>query len=521
MDGSGSSTLDPNARRAEMLTISLEREMPPVKLYHGRIITIALLLRILVGYAPYSGQNNHHGANGGRWYGDYEAQRHWMEVALHVDQPYYYDVKYWGLDYPPLSLWQSYLCGRASKWFVGEESVALDTSRGYESPRHKTFMRLTVLCFDLIFYMSVVVYLLRDARLHALVVLAQPSLLVMDHGHFQYNCVALGLALWAFRGCTSPRFASCIAGSVCFCASISFKQMALYYAPATFFFLLGRCYIGDKFSVQRFAALAVTVVLSMSVFWGPTLAHPPDGVSVLQHLRYILWRIFPLYRGLFEHKVANLWFVMSIKPLRIPQRLPALWQPGAALALTCVLMTPACVQLFRQGQRSPSNLRQLLWGVTSCALAFFLASYQVHEKSLLLALAPASLLALDDPDLIDWFSLVATWTLWPLLVLDRLQLAYVCVLVVFAGLVRLRRVYESTTTAKNGFFDSHPQVRLILGGSLVVMALLHAAELSWEAPPTLPDLFPVLWSVVGCSLICIMYAATIYHLYSQPKIKVM
>lgn len=46
-------------------------------------------------------------------YGDYEAQRHWMELTIHlpIRQWYTYDLQYWGLDYPPLTAYISWLCG--------------------------------------------------------------------------------------------------------------------------------------------------------------------------------------------------------------------------------------------------------------------------------------------------------------------------------------------------------------------------------------------------------------------------
>lgn len=46
-------------------------------------------------------------------YGDYEAQRHWMELTIHLPthQWYTYDLEYWGLDYPPLTAYVSWLCG--------------------------------------------------------------------------------------------------------------------------------------------------------------------------------------------------------------------------------------------------------------------------------------------------------------------------------------------------------------------------------------------------------------------------
>lgn len=46
-------------------------------------------------------------------FGDYEAQRHWMELTTHLPfrEWYTYDLQYWGLDYPPLTAYVSWLCG--------------------------------------------------------------------------------------------------------------------------------------------------------------------------------------------------------------------------------------------------------------------------------------------------------------------------------------------------------------------------------------------------------------------------
>ena len=46
-------------------------------------------------------------------FGDYEAQRHWMELTIHLPtrEWYRYDLQYWGLDYPPLTAYVSWACG--------------------------------------------------------------------------------------------------------------------------------------------------------------------------------------------------------------------------------------------------------------------------------------------------------------------------------------------------------------------------------------------------------------------------
>jgi alpha-1,3-glucosyltransferase len=47
-------------------------------------------------------------------HGDFEAQRHWMEITSHlpVSRWYFYDLPYWGLDYPPLTAYHSWICGK-------------------------------------------------------------------------------------------------------------------------------------------------------------------------------------------------------------------------------------------------------------------------------------------------------------------------------------------------------------------------------------------------------------------------
>lgn len=47
-------------------------------------------------------------------HGDFEAQRHWMEVTtgLPMTQWYFHDLEWWGLDYPPLTAYHSWVLGK-------------------------------------------------------------------------------------------------------------------------------------------------------------------------------------------------------------------------------------------------------------------------------------------------------------------------------------------------------------------------------------------------------------------------
>jgi alpha-1,3-glucosyltransferase len=546
----------------------------------------AAVYRILVGCQPFSGMGNHHGQKAA-YGGDYEAQRHWMEITWNlpggIGSWYWYDLQYWGLDYPPLTAYVSYLCGALSHYLVGPHSVALDSSRGYEG--HKSFMRATVLVTDLTIYGTAVwAWIQRrqrrqgrldnnfDAAISTVAAFAlpmlHPAIVLIDHGHFQYNTTALGLSLWSFYYLTnhsndghkpsslsSDTDRSYYMAAVLFCLALNFKQMTLYYAPAVFAYLLGDCCGRStvRRAGQQFVTLGAVVLTVFTLLWLPFVWYGPDGTSYMERLLHVLRRIFPLNRGLFEGKVANIWCALSVRPVKIRDRIPAPFQPLAALILTLVAILPSCIRLFQLGYQMQQQSQQqkknkisfnsfsqhrpptsssssvLLWGMTSCALSFFLASFQVHEKSLLMALAPASLLLVEQHDttpFLRWLVLFGTWTLWPLLTVDRLQTAYWCTMTIFIVALALKDQALVLQLLSNGngngtgdpLVSSHNQTdglfwKISRVGFYLLAGLLHGLEVVVRLPNNLPDLFPVLWSVVGCAGLSVAYLYTIWQLY--------
>jgi hypothetical protein len=138
------------------------------------------------------------------------------------------------------------------------EAVALGSSRGYETPSSKSLLRWTVVLSDVLTFFPAALLsarLLRpaagaaraagagagagaSAELFALAaLLLQPAHVLTDHGHFQYNCISLGLALGGAVAIAAH--GRRVLGSVLFCAALSHKQMSLAYAPAFFAHLLG------------------------------------------------------------------------------------------------------------------------------------------------------------------------------------------------------------------------------------------------------------------------------------------
>ena len=296
--------------------------------------------------------------------------------------------------------------------------------------------------------------------------------------------------------------------------------MTLYYAPAIFFYLLGRCFADKQHLLQRFMTLGIIVVVTFGMLWWPFLLYGPPDTTPSQRFLHVLKRIFPFQRGLFEGKVSNLWCALSVRPFSIRERLPNDIQPLVALFMTVLLIVPACYKSFCIGKRGNGNAddqRLLLWAMASTGLAFFLASFQVHEKSLLMALAPISLLYWNDIAFVQWFSVMSTWTLWPLIVVDRLEACYVCLVLMFVSLCCWQSDMGHDRQQNASVFHYNRLTRWLVPFMYAGMATLHVLEVFVVPPPNLPDLFPVLWSIAGCGMICVAWITTCLHLYEYRQ----
>uniref|UniRef100_A0A8C5PP09 Alpha-1,3-glucosyltransferase n=1 Tax=Leptobrachium leishanense TaxID=445787 RepID=A0A8C5PP09_9ANUR len=382
-------------------------------------VLLALTVRWAVSLGPYSG------AGKPPMFGDYEAQRHWQEITFNLPVHQWYfnttanDLLYWGLDYPPLTAYHSLLCAHIAH-LLEPNWVSLNTSRGHESLQHKLFMRATVLVADLLVYFpAVVLYCLLclgeipNKRKVSLIfcILLYPGLILIDYGHFQYNSVSLGFALWGVVALSLNRH---LLGSLAFCFALNYKQMELYHSLPFFCYLLGKCF-SKGITCRGFTLLlqiGVTVVFSFALCWIPFLT---GAEQILQVLR----RLFPVGRGLFEDKVANVWCCLSVL-LKIKNILSPETQLRLSFACTLLCVIPTCIKLAAR-----PTIGGLKLALVNCSLSFFLYSFQVHEKSILLVALPVCLIINDFPLVSTWFLLVSTFSMLPLFLKDGLLSSYI------------------------------------------------------------------------------------------------
>ncbi|KAI0354906.1 glucosyltransferase [Trametes cingulata] len=480
------------------------------------LIVASIWVKWAVGLGSYSGQGTP------PMYGDYEAQRHWMELTIHlpIRQWYTYDLRYWGLDYPPLTAYISWLCGRVGAW-IDPSWFALDESRGIETPSSKVFLRSTVVAFDTLIYLPALFMFTkswqgtrssRRQELALAILLFQPALILIDFGHFQYNSVMLGFTLLAANFFALEHD---LLGAVCFVLSLGFKQMALYYAPAIGGYLLAKCiYLGPSDGARLFARLALVTVASFVVLFLPFIPPFAPARAILDPLT----RIFPFNRGLFEDKVANFWCATNVV-LKWKFWASQGFLVKLSAALTALGFLPAVVTLLVSAYRlqvrnvphdtkekatstQPTPLLPLLpYALLTSSLSFFLFSFQVHEKTILVPLLPMTLLLSGSSPDEQTFELgmlmnnVAVFSMWPLLKRDGLGVQYVALLVLWNRLI-----------GYNPFNLSKRSLLHLLSIAVYAACLtLHVAELIITPPAHLPDIFPVLNVLVSTPVFALVW----------------
>ncbi|THX88442.1 ALG6, ALG8 glycosyltransferase [Aureobasidium pullulans] len=490
-------------------------------------------------------------------HGDFEAQRHWMELTINlpVSHWYFHDLQWWGLDYPPLTAYHSWALGKVGN-FINPAWFALKSSRGLDDHDLKIFMRATVIVSEYLILVPAAVIFIRhmsklcgittwESSVALTAVLMQPATMLIDHGHFQYNTVMLGLMLASMSSMLAGRHLwSC----VYFVAALGFKQMALFYAPAVFAYLLGIC-VFPRINIGRLLSIAVVTTVSFVALFLPFLlgvAHdswrgvflpfeastPPLLQSLPVQLSTKAWyyplvfqlaqsihRIFPFARGLFEDKVANIWCAVHASGVHKLHQYDSSLLSRAALGLTSLSILPPCMVIFFKPRKE-----LVPWALATTAWGFFLCSYQVHEKNVLLPLLPMTMLVAGHgglrPDLRAWIGFantLACWTMFPLLKRDELRMPYFVLTFLWTYLMGLPPTSLSAYFGEQGIWLSLPVKAMHI---LFYAAMIgwHFAEAFVQAPANMPDLWVVGNVCVGAVGFGLCYLWCLWHLVAESGI---
>uniref|UniRef100_A0A2K6EG33 Alpha-1,3-glucosyltransferase n=1 Tax=Propithecus coquereli TaxID=379532 RepID=A0A2K6EG33_PROCO len=348
---------------------------------------------------------------------DFEVHRNWLAVthSLPISQWYYEATSEWTLDYPPFFAWFEYVLSHIAKYF--DQEMLNIHNLNYCSSKTLLFQRFSVIFTDVLFVYAV-------------------------HIHFQYNGFLFGLMLLSIARLFQKRH---MEGAFLFAVLLHFKHIYLYVAPAYGVYLLrSYCFTANKpdgsirwnsFSFVRVISLGLVVFLVSAVSLGPFLA--------LNQLPQVFSRLFPFKRGLCHaYWAPNFWAlynaldkVLSVIGLKLklldPNKIPkasmtsGLVQqfqhtvlpsvtPLATLICTLIAILPSVFCLWFKPQGPRGFLRCLIL----CALSSFMFGWHVHEKAILLAILPMSLLSVGKAGDASVFLILTTtghYSLFPLL----------------------------------------------------------------------------------------------------------
>ncbi|XP_075156493.1 ALG6 alpha-1,3-glucosyltransferase garnysstan [Haematobia irritans] len=480
--------------------------MPVAHLEVLVVSCLGIALRSITSLGSYSG------ASTPPMFGDYEAQRHWQEITYNLPAKEWYlnstsnDLQYWGLDYPPLTAYHSYLMGLVA-YNINSSYVELFASRGYESEAHKSFMRFSVLLADVLLYIPACILLANalgkmftnKERMAALMLsVCYPGLILIDNGHFQYNNISLGLMMIAVSAILRDSY---IWAALSFSLALNYKQMELYHALPFFVYLL-RLALAERTFVHKILKLlkiGLVTIATFVILWLPWIFSKHTFMATLS-------RLFPFNRGVFEDKVANIWCSLNVI-YKFKENVT-----NSQMALICLTTTLLVVLQLNLHAFLRHQKKTFLFALFNTAIAFFLFSFQVHEKSILLAAIPAVCLFPYMPFYVMVFLKISFLSMLPLFIKDSLCIPYFCLTIGFALISKY-----GLQTAHSNNIKIQKLLGFLMDGIDLLILLISLVSIFAPSPTGLPHLWPLFISVFCCGCFVILLVISVAHQVNMEK----
>ncbi|XP_068601137.1 dolichyl pyrophosphate Glc1Man9GlcNAc2 alpha-1,3-glucosyltransferase [Brachionichthys hirsutus] len=487
---------------------------------------------------------------------DFEVHRNWLAVtsSLPLSRWYRENTSEWTLDYPPLFAWFEFGLSRVAQHVDGN-MLAVE-NLNYASPSTVVFQRLSVIFTDAMFVFATREccrcvqaqegssdILNRRPFVLAVLLLWNFGLLVVDHIHFQYNGFLFGFLLLSVAKHLQSKH---LQGALLFAILLNLKHIYLYVAPAYGVYLLrSYCFTQDNkdgspcwrsFSPRRLLALGGIVASVCALSFGPFI--------LTGQLPQVLARLFPFGRGLCHaYWAPNIWALyntldkaLTILGVRLqlldeanlpraamtgglvresPHAVLPSVSPAVTLACTLLSVLPAVASIWRRPRGARGFLRCLL----VCALASFMFGWHVHEKAVLLAILPLSILAVETKEDAGIFLVLTTtghYSLLPLIFTPaELPIKAVLMLMfVIYSFSALKTLYSGQGSLL------HPLESVYLLG-LVPMALaceiVFPLSLWQQRLPFLPLLVTSVYCSVGVCYSFLRLYVTLLRQEEKPK----
>nr|XP_039274095.1 probable dolichyl pyrophosphate Glc1Man9GlcNAc2 alpha-1,3-glucosyltransferase isoform X1 [Styela clava] len=412
---------------------------------------------------------------------DFEVHRNWLAITNNPSHHkwYYENTSEWTLDYPPFFAWFEWSLSQAAKYF--DEQMLVITNLKYDSDATILFQKLSVIFADFLliyatYRCSTVLPTSKEhsgktlqakyePKILSILIIFNAGLLLVDHIHFQYNGFLTGMLFLSMYNILDGNI---LWGSFWFATLLNFKHIYLYMAPAYGIYLF-RIYCMDpkkrgissilSFHPLRLLQLAATVILVFSASFVPFKDHLPQVIS----------RLFPFKRGLTHaYWAPNFWAlyifldkILSIagvkfKFIHLSQLKATSFSKGLVeeaehailpsptplitVIITLVFIMPCLIDLWFWPKALTSKHlgNQFIRSVVFTSLTSFMFGWHVHEKAILMAILPLTLLSVcgtkKDAEIFVFLQAVGHYSLFPLLFMPFETVTKISIVVIYTML---------------------------------------------------------------------------------------
>ena len=495
----------------------------------------AMLIKVLVGQFGYSGEGDY------PKYGDFEAQRHWMEITINLPvKDWYTNSKinkgdYWPLDYPPMSGYHSYILGKILEKFI-PSSVQLKRSHGYETPIFKNVMRFFALISDvLVFHVGVnllCLYFFIYSKISKnkkpsytlyymilLLILINPLMIIIDHGHFQYNNVMHGFFVLALFFLYTEKY---ILAIVFYSFCINFKQMGLYYAIPFPLYVIKKLFFtkskknenanGNANNNSILISLIYIGIYGIITLFTNLIIYLPWLKS--NKMNDVFLRIFPVRRGIYEDKVATFWCTLNIF-----YKLNNHFNNNTLIELALIFTIFGClvpvIAIFKSKKITEKICTQCFFIVS---FSFYLFSFHVHEKTIIVTFLVYLLNLPNMKNILPSFTLIGMFSLFPLLKRENQIMPYYLLSILFYLIskysLKLIDVKENEKEKNVDIINSKKNNEIIFCLMeiciFIVMIFYHFVDYNIPPPKQYPWFYPMI-NAAFC--FCYFFCVFLYSNY--------
>lgn len=492
---------------------------------------------------------------------DFDVHRNWLAITrqLPIGQWYFDNVNggtVHTLDYPPAFAFFEYILSHNpiadALIRAGDRCFELlPDSDNTPSDSCIAYQRGTVIMSDIVLwagaYLACQAIYSRRPPIYIvssfLLIVFNPGLLWLDHIHFQYNGMLLGILL-ASLGCfmmannakaavlatlsatkqtstttngdTTERFFAAydfytLSGAALFALLLNLKHLYLPLAPLFFCYLLERyclCPETKRLLVGKFFLLALVTGTTLLLPWVPFLYMDDPSQQLLQ----ILSRLFPFGRGLLhDYWAANIWAIYALanRLLRFIVRrmidmnipgiglLDGIYLPEPSPTVCAIILFLSIIPAMQVASARLTN-QKLVEAVVYVSFCSFMLAYHVHEKAIMTTLLPLAILVegssrAEYHNLLFWH--VSIWGLlglFPLLFRPIELLFKLCTYILYLALASFLLGVPPKWTMEIQY--------MTFGLVAVVVALLDVVPIQgkWEFLPLMATSTMCAFSLVGC-----------------------